>query len=259
MLERAGALPTDRRRVRRRRVERDGRVPRVRCRRRGGAGRRRGGGRRARHRASLRVAHARDARRAARSAQLPAAGRRRARCTRRTPSRRGSTIRASGPSTRSSRTAAARVRRGDATTRRSRASRLLSRLEGIIPALETAHAVAWVDARARPVDRRRRRAALRQRSRRQGCGAGEGNGYPGRVTTPSRPAPRGELERAHAAVRRHAGRGAAPALRQGGAGAPALPPQQPDLPGRARRTARRLSPRLGSRPTSSCSASPRAR
>ncbi len=29
---------------------------------------------------------------------------------------------------------------------------LLSRLEGIIPALETAHAIAWMDAVARSVD-----------------------------------------------------------------------------------------------------------
>ena len=66
--------------------------------------RRRGRGRRARHRATLGVAVARDARRAARLAQLPAAGRSRSGASRRTRSRRGSTIPASGPSTRSSRT-----------------------------------------------------------------------------------------------------------------------------------------------------------
>ena len=47
---------------------------------------------------------------------------------------------------------------------------ILSRLEGIIPALETSHAVAWV-VRERAVDQERRGADLHQRSRRQGCRA----------------------------------------------------------------------------------------
>src|SRR3954451_10440501 len=49
-------------------------------------------------------------------------------------------------------------------------------------------------ARARPLDARRRRAAVHQRSRRQGRGASDGNGYPGQVTTPATPLPVHELE-----------------------------------------------------------------
>src|SRR5690348_5884356 len=49
------------------------------------------------------------------------------------------------------------------------------------------------------MDHQRRRIAVRQRPRRQGCGTGNGNGYPGNVTSPSAP-PARELEHAQPAV-----------------------------------------------------------
>ena len=63
---------------------------------------------------------------------------------RRTRSPPGSTIRARGPSTRICATPAARATSRSATTRRWAALQEVSRLEGIIPALETSHAFAWL-------------------------------------------------------------------------------------------------------------------
>ena len=78
MLERSRAPARHGGRLRRRRIERDGNLRGVRGRRGRRARRRRSRGRWARYRSALRVALARDARRAPRIAQLPAAGRRRA-------------------------------------------------------------------------------------------------------------------------------------------------------------------------------------
>ena len=78
----------------------------------------------------------------------------RAGASRRTPSPPGSTTRASARSTRTSRTAAARRTSRSPTTRRCAGFALLSRLEGIIPALETSHAVAWVARERGPLGAR---------------------------------------------------------------------------------------------------------
>ena len=72
-----------------------------------------------------------------------------ARSWRRTRSPPGSTTRASAPSTRSCATAGACATSPSPTTQALAAFRELSRLEGIIPALEPAHAIAWVLARTR--------------------------------------------------------------------------------------------------------------
>ena len=65
------------------------------------------------------------------------------------------------------------VRRRHAIDEALEGFQLLSRLEGIIPALETAHAVRWIARERGRWTRRRRRAALRQRTRRQGRGASD--------------------------------------------------------------------------------------
>ena len=145
-------------------------------------------------------------------------------------------------------------RRGAATD-----SRLLSRLEGIIPALETAHAVAWIDARARPLELRRRGAALRQRSRRQGRRAGDGNGYPGRVTHSAAPLPRGSWSASRPPfepARRRRAAASSSARRR--APTSSTSPTTRSTSARTMRCARRSRP-CGRRRTSSCSASPRPR
>ena len=71
-----------------------------------------------------------------------------ARSSRRTRSRPASTTPASGPSTRTCATPAARATWRSPTTRRWPPSASSPRLEGIIPALESAHAIAWVLADA---------------------------------------------------------------------------------------------------------------
>ena len=75
---------------------------------------------------------------------LPTPGRGRAACRRRTRSRRASTTRPSGPSTRCCTTRAAS--RYDSVTddEALAAFHRLATTEGILPALETAHAVAWL-------------------------------------------------------------------------------------------------------------------
>ena len=92
-----------------------------------------------------------------------------ARSSTRTRSRPGSTTRASAPSTRSCATPAAPSTSARPTTRRSPRSARLTRTEGIIPALEPAHALA----RARELDEELR-ARLPQRPRRQGSRRGAG-------------------------------------------------------------------------------------
>ena len=107
--------------------------------------RRRGGGRGPRDAASTRRRSPRgSARRAARQPHLPAAGRRTARSSRRIRSRPASTIPGVGPEhawLQGHRPR--RVRRRSPTTRRSRRSTTCCRTEGIIPALESSHAVAY--------------------------------------------------------------------------------------------------------------------
>ena len=144
MLERAGRLPKTRRRVRRRRLERDGRVPRVRRRPRRRAGRRRSGGRRTRQRRITRrrsraggpgVLHGslsyllqdeygqvHPAHSISAGLDYPGVG----------PEH--SYLKDSG-----------RAEYVAVTDREAlEGFQLLSRLEGIIPALETAHAVSWI-------------------------------------------------------------------------------------------------------------------
>ena len=86
----------------------------------------------------------RRGRRAPRHTNLPVAGRGGKRAARRTPSRRASTIRRSAPSTHSLRDQG-RVRYVSATDEEALdAFHLLAEREGIIPALESSHALAWV-------------------------------------------------------------------------------------------------------------------
>ena len=157
MLEREGRAARPRDRLRRRRLQRDRHLRGLRRRR----------GRRARsasrpagegldsgrHGAPLTVGG--RAGRAARLALGACCRTRTARSSRRTRSRPGSTTRASGPSTRTCATSAAPATWRSPTTRRWRRSGDVARLEGIIPALESAHALACAlasrpDARARP-------------------------------------------------------------------------------------------------------------
>ena len=67
-----------------------------------------------------------------------------ARSSRRTRSAPASTTRASGPSTPRSRPRAGRRTARPPTRRRSTGFQLLSRTEGIVPALEPAHAIGWL-------------------------------------------------------------------------------------------------------------------
>ena len=181
-------------RVRRRRLERDRHVHPVRRRRRGRAGRRRGGGGGARDAGAT----ARRCRSAAAAACCTAPTRRscrtrRARSPRRTRSRPASTTPASGRSTPGCATPAARATRRSPTSRRSRRSRRLAELEGIIPALESSHAVAWVLANA-PAGVTAHRPDLPLGPRRQGPRRGAGaqrreRRRPARTRSPRRSPP----------------------------------------------------------------------
>ena len=113
----------------------------------------------------------------------------RARSSRRTRSRPGSTTRASAPSTPTCATPAAPATSRSPTTDALLAFRELARLEGIIPALEPSHAIAWLLADERR--RRRLRPALPLRPRRQGHGRGDGEARRARwLRRPPRPAQR---------------------------------------------------------------------
>ena len=137
------------RRVRRRRFERDRDLPRVRRRRAAWSSSGvEAAGRGLDTSAARRVALEGNAGRAARLAELPAAGRARAGAPGALGLRGSRLSRASGPSILTCVTPAAPRTSPSPTTRRSRAFQLLARLEGVIPALETAHAVAWIDANA---------------------------------------------------------------------------------------------------------------
>ena len=102
------------------------------------------------------VAHGRAGRRAARQQDLSAAGRDRADPQTRTRSPPGSTIPASAPSTLAPRQRARDRTSPSPTTRRSRRCALLAETEGIIPALESAHAIAHVIRAGADADAARR-------------------------------------------------------------------------------------------------------
>ena len=89
------------------------------------------------------LAHGGPARRAARQSYLPAAGRERPDHARRIRCRPASTIPAWVPSTRGSRTPAARSTWWSTTREALAAFHDCCRIEGIIPALESAHALAY--------------------------------------------------------------------------------------------------------------------
>ena len=131
-------------RLRRRRQQRDGHLLSVHRPRGHAPDRRRGRRARAsdsgRHAASL---SAGIARRAARQPHLPAAGRRTARSSRRTRSRPASTIPASAPSTRYLKDIGRAEYVGITDDEALAAFHRLCRTEGIIPALESSHAVAY--------------------------------------------------------------------------------------------------------------------
>ena len=164
VLAQAGPAARARGRVRRRRLQRDRDLRAVRRRPRGRADRRRGRRRRDRDRPPRRAAHARGPRRrAARRLLGDHAGRGR-------PDPRGALDlgRARLPRHRPAARAPARHRprhlRGGHRRQALDAFQRVARLEGIIPALESSHAVAWVLA-AGPV---RARPDLPLRPRRQG-------------------------------------------------------------------------------------------
>ena len=187
-----GRLPVARDRLRRRRLELDRdlrRVPRRRGRR---ADRRRGGRRGHRDRAPRRAADRRRAGRACCTARCrrcsPTTT---ARSSRRTRSRPASTTRARGPSTRSCATAAARATSPSPTTTALDAFGELARLEGIIPALESSHAIAWALANpggdARPDLPLRPRRQGSRRGARAAAAAMSGRGSSGsRRRSPAR-------------------------------------------------------------------------
>ena len=163
MLEREGRLPDARDRLRRRRLERDRHVRRLPRRRRGRARRRRGRrrGSHGRHAAPLT---------AGRAVSCTA----RARCSQDEDGQiaeahsisAGLDYPGVGPSTRTCATPAGRATSARPTTRRSRRFRRLARTEGIIPALEPAHALAWVDEPDARADRRLPLGPRRQGPRR---------------------------------------------------------------------------------------------
>ena len=131
-------------RVRRRRLERDRDLHPVRRRRRRRADRRRGGGGGDRDRPPRRAADRRRPAAASCTARTRRSCRTRtARSSRRTRSPPGSTTRAPGPSTRGCATPAGHATSRSPTRRRSTAFARTARLEGIIPALESSHALAW--------------------------------------------------------------------------------------------------------------------
>ena len=143
MLEQIGALPGCGHRLRRRRLERDRHLPPVRRRRRGRADRRRS--RRPRHRIRQARRHARppDAK-ASCTARAPTSFRTSAvRSSRRTRSRPGSTIPASVRSTPSQGHRPRHATSAITDEEALEAFQLLCRTEGIIPALESSHAVAY--------------------------------------------------------------------------------------------------------------------
>ena len=133
-------------RLRRRRLERDRPAGSLHRRAGDAPGRRRGGGGGTR-RPARRRARGRHAGRPARLALVPAPGRRRPGDRRRTRSRPGSTIPASARSSRrSTRPAGSRSCQRDRRRGASTGVRLLTRTEGILPALEPAHAIAALGA-----------------------------------------------------------------------------------------------------------------
>ena len=161
--------PGLRRRLRRRRFERGGHLRRLRRHRRR-ARRGRGRGRRGDRRTAFPASCTAPSRSSCRTST--------ARCWRRTRSRPGSTIPASAPSTRiSRRSGRADVRVRERRRRCSTRCNCLPALEGIIPALEPAHAIAWLAraARAGSIAERRHRARDPVGPRRQGRRAGDGH------------------------------------------------------------------------------------
>ena len=136
--------------------------------------RRRRAGRRRRHRPGR-------ARRRARHEELPACRTSTARCSRRSRSRPASTTRASAPSTRTSPPSAGPRYESVTDAEVIEAFQLLSRTEGIIPALEPAHALAWV-VREAPALAGRDRAGQPVGPRRQGRRPDDGRA---RATEPS--------------------------------------------------------------------------
>ncbi len=159
-----GGLPGARHRVRRWRLERDRDLLPVHRRRRGGADRDRGRGRGARRAATAR----RWSPGAPGFCTAPcrrSSPTRTARSSRRTRSRPGSTIRASAPSTRSCGTRGRARYEAVTDVEALRAFRELARLEGILPALEPAHAIAWLlkggQLAATPPKRTRQRSIRR--------------------------------------------------------------------------------------------------
>ncbi len=168
LLERRRPAAGPRDRLRGRRLQRDRHLRPVRRRRRRRADRRRGGRARASRRCATRR-RSRPARAACCTGRCPPCSRtRRARSSRRTRSRPGSTTRASGPSTPGCATAAGCATRPSTTARRSPPSGAVAELEGILPALESSHAVAWVLANPGPGPR----PGHALRPRRQGPGGG---------------------------------------------------------------------------------------
>ena len=130
-------------RLRQRRLQRDRALLSVHRRHGRAHDRRRGGRPGAQRPVARRDDHRRQRRRAARQSNLPAAGR--ARPDSRNPfdRRRARLSRASARSSPGSRRAGAPSTSRSPTPRRSTALQLLSETEGIIPALESAHAVAY--------------------------------------------------------------------------------------------------------------------
>ena len=139
-----GRLPDTLGGLHRRRLERDGAVPPVSRRARRSDDRRRG--RRARHRdrPARGLVDRRRARRIARQPHLPAAGRGRANPRRALDLRRSRLSRHRPRARLAARHRAASNTSRSPTTRRSKRFSCASRLEGIIPALEPAHALAHV-------------------------------------------------------------------------------------------------------------------
>ena len=203
-------------------------------RRRRAAGRRRGGGRGDREPGTTAPRSAPGTPgRAARQPELPAAGRRR-------PGGAGALglggarlSRAWGRSTAGCATPAASPTSRRPTPRRSTRSRRVCRLEGIIPALETAHAFAWVRRMAGPLARRRAGAA----SASAAAATRTSRTWPRCSGRPCDQRPAADRDPARVPGRR--------ADQQPGEGAARLsdvPPQQSDLPAREREPADRVPP-----------------
>ncbi len=148
ILARAGRLAANRRRMRGRRIECHGHLLGIRRRRQRGTDRGRSGRRGPRNWTPRGIAESRDPGRAPRVPQLSAPRRRRVRCIQRTRSRLDSTIPGVGPEHAflkdSGRATYVAVTDAEALS----GFEVMSRAEGIIPALETAHAVAWLVGQA---------------------------------------------------------------------------------------------------------------